>query len=187
MLYKRCVKLMNAAHTIGCLAMTTTETIGLLSQVGQTDLTKNLHQYCGSGIYMSAYDCEGKKYPCHMFMPIALGQKDWHEIEFKKEFSAELINEECRMCAARNFCSSCAGFNFMASGDIHHKNTTTCHLDKLVFAAAAGLAFFKFQRGQLSSVYDQYDLDIAKIGDPWKNVDLCNFRKGISMWQNLIK
>jgi len=155
--------------------------------VGQTDFEKNLHQYCGSGIYMSAYACDGEKYPCHMFMPIALGQKDWRKIDFKKEFSAQLINEECRLCTARNFCSSCAGFNFMASGDIHHKNTMTCNLDKLTFAATAGLAFMKFKRGQLSSLYEKYDLDISKMGDPQENVDYYYFCKGIRMWQSLIE
>ena len=151
---------------------------------GQTNFSRNLHQYCGSGIYMSAYDWKGEKYPCQMFMPIALGHKNWHDIDFKKEFSAQLINEECRTCPARDFCASCAGFNFMATGNIHHKNTGTCNLDKLTFAACAGLAYLKFDKGDLGTLYQKYHLDKVDVKG---NVDVYHFLRGIQLWQNLIQ
>ena len=151
---------------------------------GRIDFNRNIHQYCGSGIYMAAYNWEGQKYPCQMFMPVALGDIEWRDIDFKKEFSPEYVNEECRECPARDACASCAGFNFMATGDIHHKNIDTCDLDKLTFAACAGLAYLKFDRGQLPPIYDKYRLDKNDVKD---NVDIYHFFKGIRLWQNLIQ
>ena len=149
--------------------------------VGQTDLSTDLHQYCGSGLYMTAYRYNGDAYPCQMFMPIAMGDRDWSSTVFRQTISPQLINEECRTCAARDFCASCAGFNFMATGSIHRRDTSTCALNKLTFTACAGLAYFKFQRGQLGTLYNSYDLDPKNKS----NLNLGRFMNGITLWQAL--
>lgn len=90
---------------------------------------ENTDRYCGAGTHMSAYDYDGKKFPCHMFTRIVQGE---YPIDFFKEFDFEhpLKNrkEPCNKCVLRHHCPTCVGCNFQHRGKLEAMDTRRCRL-----------------------------------------------------------
>lgn len=90
---------------------------------------EKIEQYCGAGTHMSAYDYDGKKFPCHMFTRIVQGE---YPIDFFKEFNFEQPLRErtfpCCKCILQNYCPTCIGCNFQQRGNINALDTRRCRL-----------------------------------------------------------
>ena len=74
---------------------------------------------------MATYDIDGKKYGCHMFTPVVLGDKailadsvDWDST----------ADDYCKNCILRTFCPTCAGFNYKYRGNIATRDKSWCSM-----------------------------------------------------------
>jgi radical SAM protein with 4Fe4S-binding SPASM domain len=86
-------------------------------------------QYCGTGTNMTAYDVDGKAYPCHLFSPIVLGRDargDLDKINFRDP--AELTDPECAGCKLERVCPTCVGYNYFTRGNARTKDKSMCWL-----------------------------------------------------------
>lgn len=92
---------------------------------------------------MVTYDIDGKKYGCHMFSPIVLGDKallsdgvDWDSTE-------STADEYCKSCVLRTFCPTCPGFNYKYRGHIAVRDKCWC---PMVLAEAITACEFQIER-----------------------------------------
>lgn len=122
---------------------------------------------------MATYDIDGKKYGCHMFTPIVLGDKallsdlvDWNAPESNAD-------EYCKSCVLRSFCPTCAGFNYKYRGHIATRDKCWCPM-----ILAEALAACEFQV-ELISKMDKLEKADAEHGqaalqayDILENLDL---------------
>lgn len=93
-------------------------------------------KFCGTGTYMATYDWDGNVYGCHMFSPVVLGDRavqlgdiNWSDRELASD-------SRCDECVLREFCPTCAGFNFRFRGEIGKRDMHGC-LMSLAEAQAA--------------------------------------------------
>lgn len=90
---------------------------------------EKLDRYCGAGTHMSAYDYDGKKFPCHMFTRIVQGE---FPVDFFKDFDFEHPLKDrfgpCSRCILRNLCPTCIGCNFQHRGKLNAMDTRRCRL-----------------------------------------------------------
>jgi radical SAM protein with 4Fe4S-binding SPASM domain len=88
------------------------------------------HKYCGTGTHMVAYDVDGKRYPCHLFTPLVLGDERAQGLSerIKFEDSTQHTDERCHGCSLLPICPTCYGFNFRDTGSISKRNSNTCKL-----------------------------------------------------------
>lgn len=126
--------------------------IGYLQEDKQT-----VQKWCGTGTAMRTYDTDGKRYPCQFFMPISCGDekalKAW-DIDFNNEISIEWLDEKCQTCVVRDFCPSCYGSNYFATGNIYSKDSNLCELEKITFYANACLLIQLWDKGYLKNLTD---------------------------------
>jgi len=104
-------------------------------------------RYCGAGHEMVVVDTDGKKYPCHRFIPWILG----------KEFPITPINqqtrwkpEECNECKIVQSCPTCAGYNWEINNDSAVRTTYHCESHKMEVMAAAKIAAYRLKKTPLS-------------------------------------
>lgn len=142
-------------------------------QVGNSELSGTLQKWCGTGTYMRAYDCNGVSYPCQMFMPFVLGYEkrfdNYRELS-QESIPISMLNPQCQSCVAQQWCSTCYGINFMRSGSIFSKDTSTCNLMKSTFIASSFLAYQRYIAGSYADLSEE---------------DKYYFLKGVEKWQAL--
>ena len=88
------------------------------------------HKWCGCGEHMSAYDINGKKYPCTFFTPMTFHIKQLNSI-LDTDFSNPncFVDMECKQnCYLEPICNSCYGANMLASGKINRRDRSKCKL-----------------------------------------------------------
>ncbi len=126
-----------------------------VSVFNSADTEKVQEKWCGTGKYMATYDIDGKKYGCHMFTPIVLGDKailsdsvDWDKT----------ADDYCKTCVLRNFCPTCAGFNYKYRGHIALRDKSWC---PMVLAEAITACEFQVE---LISKMDKLDEKDAQHG-----------------------
>ncbi len=119
------------------------------------DTEKVQEKWCGTGKYMATYDIDGKKYGCHMFTPIVLGDKailsdsvDWDKT----------ADDYCKTCVLRNFCPTCAGFNYKYRGSLAARDRRWC---PMILAEAITACEFQVE---LISKMDKLDEKDAQHG-----------------------
>lgn len=99
---------------------------------------------CGVGVNVSIYDTNGKSYPCHLFLPIVIGNANidnvMSEIDFENDRS--LIDEHCLKCPIRNICRTCYGYNLLERGSVRNRNMTKC---KMQLVEAEIISSFQIQ------------------------------------------
>ena len=126
---------------------------------------------CDAGKSMAMYDINGKKWPCHMFLPMALGEKKAKQGEslkiFKDKRNGEYCDTECSNCPIRRSCVVCHGINYNLFGTINGRDTSICMLTKLIYRAKAFLAAKKWALG----LYN--DLSIVDERALLKAISLC--------------
>ena len=110
-------------------------------------------RYCGAGIYMAAYDVDGKKYPCQFFMPLSIGENlstNVDQIVFPGEsISKQLLDTKCQTCAISASCPNCFGANYFDSKNIYHRKDDMCYLTKIIFRARSYFRGRQWANGQL--------------------------------------
>lgn len=109
------------------------------------------YRSCDAGNTMAMYDIKGKKWPCHMFLPMALGEEKarlGEKIDIHKDKkNGEYCDEECRKCPIGKSCVVCHGINFNLFGTINGLDTNICMLTKIIYRAKAYLAAHKWNTG----------------------------------------
>jgi len=113
--------------------------INLLSPVlvidGDTESVQR--KFCGAGTYMCTYDIDGKRYGCHMFSPIVLGDRalEKDNVIWGKEDICQ--DEYCARCVLKQICPTCAGFNFRYRGGIANRDKRICRMALTQFKVAS--------------------------------------------------
>lgn len=90
-------------------------------------------KWCGSGTMMTAYDVDGKNYPCQLFTPLVLGNNNAADLHKRMDFSDRKINGDpiCVECSLFNICPTCLGFNYRDTGNIATREKTMCELFRI--------------------------------------------------------
>ncbi len=83
-------------------------------------------KWCGAGKYMATYDIDGQKYGCHMFTPVVCGDKALLSDAVEWEAPESTADNYCKTCVLRNFCPTCAGFNYKYRGHIAVRDKCWC-------------------------------------------------------------
>jgi len=78
---------------------------------------------CGSGENMCCYDWNGKRYPCHMFMPSSKGIP---YIDYTINNNIIKLSTDCKSCPVNMICSPCCGFNYNKYGDFIRRRDDMC-------------------------------------------------------------
>lgn len=87
---------------------------------------------CGAGTMMTVYDVFAKKYPCHFFQPLSIGEEKSKLSELIKfENISELIDDKCSNCNIYSICKTCYGSNFNATGDPRKRDLSICAFTKI--------------------------------------------------------
>lgn len=90
---------------------------------------ETVDRYCGAGVHMSAYDYDGRKFPCHMFTRIVCGEipaERFREFDFERPLKDRL--GPCAACTIRNHCPTCVGCNYQQRGKLNTMDTRRCRL-----------------------------------------------------------
>lgn len=118
---------------------------------------------CDAGNNMVMYDIDGKRWPCHMFLPMSLGEeksKNVKELDFSGIGKSDVYcDEECRKCKIEKSCVMCRGMNFSENGTLMGKNADICTLTKIIYRAKGFLAAKKWQKG----LYNNLSLKEEKL------------------------
>lgn len=156
----------------------------LTRYVSVTDAPANekvQEKFCGTGKAMATYDIDGKKYGCHMFSPIVLGDKALLADDVDWEAPESTADGYCKDCVLRNFCPTCPGFNYKYRGHIAVRDKrwcpvilaeamTACEFQVECLAAVDELDEQDAQHGQaaLKAYKILKDFDIEKSQSPYK-------------------
>ncbi len=105
---------------------------------------------CDAGKNMIMYDVDGTRWPCHMFLPMSIGEeksKEVKNLDFSTNGSADVYcDDECRNCNIGKSCVVCKGMNYNEMGTLTGKNSDICMLTKIIYKAKAYLAAEKWKR-----------------------------------------
>lgn len=94
-------------------------------------------RYCGAGHDMIVVDTDGKKYPCHRFIPWVTG-KPVPDCPVNRQTAWKPA--ACSDCKIVTSCPTCAGFNWEVNGDSGFRTTFHCGAHKLEVLAASKIA-----------------------------------------------
>ena len=101
-----------------------------------------MHKFCGAGTCITAYDVDGKKYGCHLFTPVVLGERavvsdsiDWNGLSEPAQ---------CIKCTLRKNCGTCLGYNYLQRGAPEKRDFSMClmYLAELQVACEFQLRYF---------------------------------------------
>ena len=108
---------------------------------------------------MATYDIDGEKYGCHMFTPLVLGKdKALLSDTVEWESSESTADNYCKECVLRNFCSTCAGFNYKYRGHIAVRDKRWCPM-----ILAEALTACEFQVELIANI-EKIDMKDAQHG-----------------------
>lgn len=124
-----------------------------------------LTKWCGAGTNMICVDRTEKKYPCHTFMPSALGVDVNLDDMFSQLESENLLDDRCHECILVSCCPTCYGINYVDFSDIAKRDTHHCAFSKVRAKATAYMLSFMLTSRQRSYVYlkDKTDGDIGNM------------------------
>lgn len=110
---------------------------------------ENVKRFCGAGHEMVVIDADGKKYPCHRFVPWITGRPAPTD-----DANCQMAwkPEKCADCKLVLSCPICAGFNWEVYGDTGMRTTFHCDAFKLEVMASA-----KLEAIRLSQKLDNLD------------------------------
>lgn len=104
---------------------------------------KEKKRFCGAGLNMAAYDIDGRKYPCQLFMPVSVGIEKADKsktISFRDSIPESLMDAKCKTCVIKSVCPTCYGANYMKYSNIYQQDEGYCKLQKIIFKA---ISFYK--------------------------------------------
>lgn len=96
---------------------------------------------CDAGKIAKAYDVDGKEYPCYMFLPLSLSEKQIKDIE-KIVFPEIEVDEcnipmQCKSCPIYAVCHNCYCNNYKKNGSIYIVDESVCKVNKLMIRKQA--------------------------------------------------
>ncbi len=106
--------------------------------------------WCDAGISSCAYDTNGRWYPCHFFMPVAVGENK-AEKSFELKFPLKNMDKKqtlCEKCLVRPICPMCYGYNYCVSGNPFQQDMSLCALNRIVIAYRANFYLKRIENGQ---------------------------------------
>jgi len=106
-----------------------------LALPGYDGLKNDCVRYCGAGHEMVVVDMDGKRYPCHRFLPWVSGKSDFPMGPVNRQ--KEWLPIECTECKIVHSCPTCAGFNWQENNDCAIRTRYHCEAHKLEVIAAA--------------------------------------------------
>lgn len=131
---------------------------------------EQMFRYCGCGISITAYDVDGKSYPCQMFMPLSVGNEKAKKVSelvfYPDTIPDSLLDPKCRDCIVKSACPTCYGANYLAYGNIYLHEENYCRLFKSVIKARSYFKGCQWELGQLDlDTEEEHQLlaDIVKI------------------------
>jgi len=104
-------------------------------------MSNNIEKYCGANTEMEAFDIKGKRFPCHMFYNVTIGNENWKNIDCSMLYKNYYQN--CKNQKYFNICPICVGINFSQT-DIEYKCDES--LCKLMIQFFKANAFFQAKR-----------------------------------------
>jgi uncharacterized protein len=114
-------------------------------------------KFCGAGTDMAVFDVDGKKYPCHGFLPISIG-KGKADASLAIDFSQveNLLDPKCKGCILYNICPTCYGSNFGKTNNAAIRDPQHCNLTKVMALACSYYEAQKFlnHRREMSDSYE---------------------------------
>lgn len=120
---------------------------------------KQIHG-CGSGHNMVTYDINGKKYGCHMFSTVVLGDKAIDTSEINWDDPDLMVEPYCEECILRQFCPTCPGFNLKYRGALNCRDKRWC---PMVLAEALTACEFQVERLAMKPYLTQEDAEHAQV------------------------
>lgn len=128
------------------------------------------HKKCGCGENFMACDTDGSPYPCHLFSPLVLNERQMdasRSIDFRND---ELfICPTCLSCILHPICIGCCGINFLHNGDVGMQPSSLCKLFKIQFLANCRL------QASLSCFYEEKEKN--EIQDLLRFIKNCHPKK----------
>lgn len=118
---------------------------------------------CWEVANIHSYDCEGNRYPCHMFSSIVQGKtKSKTILEDAKNVKHELLPKECQECPICWCCKKCMGINYQHTGDFGHNINLDymCEAQKVAAVASAKLLLGKVMNNQIEIDSDETKLSV---------------------------
>jgi radical SAM protein with 4Fe4S-binding SPASM domain len=129
--------------------------------------TDKIFRYCGCGLDMTAYDVDGKSYPCHLFMPLSAGKKKAAragELTFyDEEIPIELIEDKCKKCVIKSICPTCYGSNYISFRDIYKHDDSYCKLIKIIMKARSYFKGKQWELGRLKLSHENEQMLLKSI------------------------
>jgi uncharacterized protein len=94
-------------------------------------------KWCGAGTSMTCIDRLGTRYPCHTFMPSAVGSSMKLDDVFRLLASDDLLDSKCESCTLASCCPTCYGINYIETSDVTYRNSSYCIFSKIRAKATA--------------------------------------------------
>ena len=89
-------------------------------------------KWCGAGTDMAVFDVDGKKYPCHGFLPLSIGhEKSKTSLTIDFSLIENLIDPKCKGCILYNICPTCYGSNYNQTGNVAIRDQQHCNFNKI--------------------------------------------------------
>lgn len=118
-----------------------------------------IKRFCGAGHEMVVVDVDGKKYPCHRFLPwITNKPAPKEDVNCQTAWKPEA----CSKCKLIPSCPTCAGFNWEISNDTGIRTTFHCEAYKLEVMAACLLEWKRLKQ-KLKDFSDIPEKDKTRI------------------------
>ncbi len=98
-----------------------------------TNVSDHSQKWCGCGKHLAAYDTDGSRYPCQMFLPDAPDPRVASQVAaIPFHDDATFQDEKCRECIILPVCPTCCGFNYNGSGNVALRDKRLCAAVKLI-------------------------------------------------------
>lgn len=130
-----------------------------MATIGDDPRTVEQRKFCGTGTHMATYDYEGKKYGCHLFTPIVLGDQAVEACRLDFECEAAAKDEFCGECRLKGICPTCAGFNYRYRGKLSARDHRWC---PMVLAQTRVACAFQIKRFLQDKNHTEAELNYAK-------------------------
>lgn len=108
---------------------------------------------CDAGKIARAYDVDGKKYPCYMFLPVSLSDiqiEGMKKIVFPEiEVDKKELSNECRVCSIYSVCHNCYCNNYKVNGNIYDVDKSICKINKMIVGKQAEFFAWLWENNKL--------------------------------------
>ena len=127
---------------------------------------KDRYKRCGAGENMMAYDTEGKKYPCHSFSTVSLGESAKLFENYTLPIEDIIDEERCIKCQYYLICPTCYGVNYSYTGNIGKRNRWLCDFFKLCVSSSVRIQFYRLRSKKMEEL-DKKDYETLMAINKW--------------------